>query len=170
MKLQSPKQQHGATLIVCMIILIVITFLGVGSIQDTTMEEKMAGNMKNKNMAFQAGESALRFAEDYLNTTSILPDFDGTTLGLIDQIPGNTSTPDSWSDSQWTASGAVYSATTLGVAGDARYVIEKLDSIAAKPDKEAGQAMDTDEFYRITARAVGGTSTSVVIVQSIYKR
>ncbi|MCW8887395.1 MAG: PilX N-terminal domain-containing pilus assembly protein [Motiliproteus sp.] len=172
MKIKYPQHQRGATLIVCMIILIVITFLGVGSIQDTTMEEKMAGNMKNKNMAFQAGESALRSAENILNTTAILPDFDGTTLGYIDQIPGNTATPDSWTESQWTTSGAIYSNTSasLGVASPPRYVIEKLESIAAKPDKEAGQVMDTNEFYRITARAVGGTSTSVVIVQSIYKR
>jgi len=165
------QQQRGATLIVCMIILVVITFMGVSSIQDTTMEEKMAGNMKNRNMAFQAGESALRGAENYLNTTAILPNFDGSTTGLIAQVSGNTTSPDNWSDSQWTASAAAYSGGSIGgVAATPRYVIEKLNAVVENPAKEAGQAKDTDEFYRVTARAVGGTSTSVVIVQSIYKR
>ncbi len=164
-------RERGATLIICLIILVVITFLGVGSIQDTTMEEKMAGNMKNRNMAFQAGETALRDAEDYLNTTVILPDFDGTTTGLIAQISGSTTTPNHWSSSQWGSSAMQYRGDDiLGVAEKPRYVIEKLESVAESASLEVGQAVDNDEYYRITARAVGGTTTSQVILQSIYKR
>ncbi len=167
---QLPRQQRGATLVVCMIILVVITFLGVGSIQDTTMEEKMAGNMKNRNMAFQAAESGLRDAEDYLGSTAILPSFNGTTAGLIAQVSGNDTAPDHWSDSDWTASSATYSGTIPKVASQPLYVIEKLESTEETPDLEAGQPANSNEYYKITVRAVGGTSTSVVIVQSIYKR
>ncbi|OMH28480.1 hypothetical protein BGP75_21110 [Motiliproteus sp. MSK22-1] len=151
--------------------LIVITFLGVGSIQDTTMEEKMAGNMKNRNMAFQAGESALRGAENYLLTTVTLPDFDGTTTGLIKQIPGNTTAPDKWTESQWSASAAAYSGGAIGGVSTApRYVIEKLDSTLPSPSAQAAQALESKTLYRITARATGGTDSSKVILQSIYKR
>ncbi|MEH6625108.1 MAG: PilX N-terminal domain-containing pilus assembly protein [Motiliproteus sp.] len=169
-----PRQQRGATLIVCMIILVVITFMGVGSIQDTTMEEKMAGNMKNRNMAFQAAESGLRDAEGYLSSTVVLPAFNGTTSGLIAQISGNDPSPYKWSDSDWTASSGVYPKTGGDsiplVSSQPRLVIEKLESVEATPDLEAGQPADTTEYFKITVKAVGGTSSSVVIVESIYKR
>ncbi len=168
-----PRQQHGATLVVCMIILVVITFMGIGSIQDTTMEEKMAGNMKNRNMAFQAAESGLRDAEDRLANTAILPNFDGTTTGLIAQVSGNDIAPDNWSGTDWQASGATYSLgadTIPDVADQPQYVIEKLDTIEEAPSLEAGQPGDSSEYYKITVRAVGGTSSSVVILQTIYQR
>lgn len=177
MKFNSAKySQKGATLIVCMIILVIITILGVGSIQDTTLEEKMAGNMKNRNMAFQAAETALRHAEEYLSETTILPGFDGTTTGLYAQIDTDSAKPITWSASKWLSDGVKYEAPSGhsdeigGVAIAPYYVIEKLDSTIAGVELEASEAEDNDEFYRITARAVGGTDTAVVILQSIYRR
>ncbi len=164
-------RQRGATLIICMVILLVVTVLGVGSIQDTTLQEKMAANMKNRNMAFQAAESALRGAENYLNSTAVLPDFDGTTTGLYAQIGGNDPLPDTWSDAQWVASGAVYSGGAIGGVDTApRYILEQMASTVTGASLQAGQPLSSDDFYRITVRAVGGTATARVIAQSIYKR
>jgi len=173
MKQGLKRQQRGATLIVCLIILVVITFMGVSSIQDTTMEEKMAGNMKNRNMAFQGAESALRAGEVYLDSTPILPNFNGSG-GLFSQFDGTNTPPNQWNATQWGASAAafsVYSSANLDqLASEPLVVIEKLDALTPEPSKEAGQAKDSDDYYRVTARAVGGTSTSVVILQSIYRR
>lgn len=168
--------QKGATLIVCMVILVIVTILGVGNIQNVTLEEKMAANLKNRNMAFQAAETALRHAESYLDNTAVLPSFNGSQVGLYAQYTGTSTLPPNWSELTWSASGATYSAPSGysdeigGVAEAPKYVIEKLESVAESTNIEAGQAEDNDEFYRITTRAVGGVSSAVVILQSIYKR
>lgn len=169
------RSQQGATLVICMIILVVVTILGVSNIQNVTLEEKMAANVKNRNMAFQSAETALRHAEDYLSNTAVLPAFDGSS-GRFEQFDTDSAKPINWSTTTWTSSAAKYSAPTGhqdeigGVAVAPYYVIEKLDSLVANVELESGQVADDDEFYRITARAVGGSSTAVVILQSIYRR
>ena len=56
-------KQRGAVLVVTLIFLMVITILAISSVQISTSEERMAGNMKDWNIAMQAAESALRDAE-----------------------------------------------------------------------------------------------------------
>ena len=53
------SHQRGAALVTSLMILFVLTLLGITSMQDTTLEEKMAGNMRNANIAFQKTESCL---------------------------------------------------------------------------------------------------------------
>lgn len=45
---------------ISLIMLLLLTLIGVTGSQVTGLEEKMAGNMKDRNIAFQAAESALR--------------------------------------------------------------------------------------------------------------
>ena len=58
--------QRGAVLVISLIILLVITMLAVGSMQNTLLEEKMAGNSSDRNLAFQSTESAVREAEVFV--------------------------------------------------------------------------------------------------------
>lgn len=55
--------QTGAVLPISLVMLLLLTLIGVTGSQVTGLEEKMAGNMRDKNIAFQAAESALRDAE-----------------------------------------------------------------------------------------------------------
>ena len=57
------QSQQGAALIVGLIMLLLMTILGVTSMSSSIMEEKMAGNSRDRAIAFQAAESALRAAE-----------------------------------------------------------------------------------------------------------
>ena len=56
-------KQRGATLLVALVMLIVMTLLGLASIRSTSMQEKMGANLYDRSLAFQAVESALREAE-----------------------------------------------------------------------------------------------------------
>lgn len=58
------QSQSGAVLVVSLVILLVITLLGVGSLESTTLEMKMAVNNQNRQTAFQAAEAALTVAEN----------------------------------------------------------------------------------------------------------
>jgi type IV pilus assembly protein PilX len=53
------KVQQGATLIVSLVILAVITLLGVASMRSSNLELKMAASARDRSVAFQAAESAL---------------------------------------------------------------------------------------------------------------
>ena len=55
-------RQSGAVLVVALLFLMIITMLGVTSLQSTTAEERMAGNARDQNNSLQAAEAALRDA------------------------------------------------------------------------------------------------------------
>ncbi len=57
------EQQKGATLIVAILFLLVITVLGIASWQMGSGEEKMAGFSRDRQLAYEAAEAALRDAE-----------------------------------------------------------------------------------------------------------
>ncbi len=56
---QQKYHQKGATLIVALVILAVITLLGVASMRSSTLELRMANSMRERASAFQAAEAAL---------------------------------------------------------------------------------------------------------------
>lgn len=64
--LQSVTKQRGATLIVALVILAVMTVLGVSTMKSSTLQERMANNARQKLIAESAAESALREAEEWL--------------------------------------------------------------------------------------------------------
>ena len=52
--------QNGSVLLISLVILLVLTIVGVSAMRNTTLEEKMAGNMRDKGLSFQAAEATLR--------------------------------------------------------------------------------------------------------------
>lgn len=63
--------QGGATLIVSLILLAVITILGLASIRNSSLELKMAASARDRAVAFQRAEAALTRIERSLATTPI---------------------------------------------------------------------------------------------------
>jgi len=64
------RKQKGSSLIVCMVFLLLLTILGVSSMQSATMQEKMAGNAIEENRAFQLAEAGLRAGEANVQANS----------------------------------------------------------------------------------------------------
>jgi Tfp pilus assembly protein PilX len=58
-----PASNRGAALVIGLIVLLVLTLLGLASMQSTSLQERMAGNFDQRHQAFQLAETALRFAE-----------------------------------------------------------------------------------------------------------
>jgi len=63
-----PTRQHGAVLVIGLLILLVLTLLGVTSMSTSTMEERMSSNSMNANFAFQMAETAVTSAMKNLTT------------------------------------------------------------------------------------------------------
>lgn len=56
----SKHQQQGAVLVVSLLILMVLTLIGISSMNGSIMEEKMASNAQSATTTFQQAESAVR--------------------------------------------------------------------------------------------------------------
>jgi type IV pilus assembly protein PilX len=160
--------QSGAVLPISLIMVLLLTMIGVTGMQTTSLEEKMAGNMRDKNLAFQAAESALKEAEASL-TTGLLTSFTAAgTNGYYNQTPtANISDAELIKDSFWTSNPVVTSDlldTELGatIAAAPRYIIQDLGCVPLGP-------CPGPRIYRITARATGGNNTTVVILQSVFQ-
>lgn len=154
----SPGHQTGAVLIVSLIMLLLLTVIGTASMQSTSLEEKMAGNMRNKSLAFQNAEAALRAAELLIPTLN--QDSFNNTNGLYTETGTPPGSDDNWANFSTRSHNAA-----AGQASSAPlYVIQRiLDN--GRLDLNA----DVSNLYRITARGVGGTDTAVVVVQSIFR-
>lgn len=166
-----PQRQTGAALVVGLVLLLIMTVLGVSSIRTATLQERMAGNLRDNNLAFQAAEAALREGEELLGQAA-LPLFDGSN-GLL-QRQDDSGQPQYWSSSyNWSANSRVATRVTPAdhdVAESPRYVIEELPPVPAPGDSVRFGALPEVGFYRVTARGVGGSAEAVSIIQSTYRR
>ncbi len=60
--IKTRQRQHGAVLVISLLILLVLTLVGVSSLDGSIMEEKMASNSQIATTTFQQAESAIREA------------------------------------------------------------------------------------------------------------
>lgn len=180
---QAPTKQGGATLIVALMFLVMLTIIGVSSISTTTLEEKMAGNLRDQQIAFQAAESALRDAEIDLETgIGGTGNRDPLTIGggfgtacsgaftagscidsaYVSQTVGATW---NWTDANKTVQYGAYTgaAPLPGVSAQPRYVIEYLS------EKDDTSTTPTTRHFRITARGWGANASTTATLQTVYR-
>lgn len=62
-RLPVSRRQHGATLIIVLILLLAMTLLALASMRGTLLEERMSANQRDRSLSFQAVEAALREGE-----------------------------------------------------------------------------------------------------------
>lgn len=175
--LHRARHEQGFILITGLIFLLVLAMLGISAMSINTMEERMAGNSRDLNLAFQAAESGLRDAElDILNNISPASGFDAAcTNGLCMPPSSSTSLAQSidWDDASVTREYGAYSgAAPLDmVSAQPRYIIEVLPALPAEPGQSIATGIKPTSggvAYRISALGVGGRAESRVILQSLY--
>jgi hypothetical protein len=59
------SRQHGAVLIVSLMLLIILTMLGISTMESTKLQTRMAANMAEYNYAFQVGEVGIEIPRNY---------------------------------------------------------------------------------------------------------
>lgn len=170
----APQKQQGAVLIVSLVILLVITMLAVGSMQSTVLEEKMAGNSSDRNLAFQSTESAVREAELFIENIVSLGGFDGSA-GLHGRTQAEPSHYDSttWSD----ATKHVVAATDFGSYASPRYYVKHFTTVIGTEGSlnmsGYGDNKGTGDvtIFKITARGTGTSADSAeVMLRTQYGR
>lgn len=187
------QKESGAILIVSVILLVVLTLLAIAGLRSATLQERMAGNARDRAIAFQAAESALMGAEKLIGAG--LPAANGTvtaakacTKGVFrldaDGVPYFASkdltftggavkwdggNPDFWNDWPWETANCYYQDNVTYVAdadlGKAGKPIEKPRYVIEEIPKDNGNI----QMYRVTAHGFGSSKNAVVILQATYK-
>jgi type IV pilus assembly protein PilX len=172
--------QRGFILIVALIMVLLMTIIGLAAIRGSNLQELMAGNMRDRNLAFQAAEAGLRAGEYEIRPElATLPNFDVDRGFFSDLNMPTESSPLFWDKDDWDER-SFLTTMSLQLASDSqpRYVVEKLVvpiTIAAAADGSAIDVASLDsfeapEFFRVTSKGIGGTTDTDVLVQSVYKR
>lgn len=171
------RSARGAVLILCLVFLTVLTLMAMSGMDTSVTEERMAGNMQDYNQAFEAAEVAMESAEAWLGAQLDLPT--ANSAGTADVWSQNGPDPDSdavswWAerDAPWWTANAESSAGLQQVAQQPQYVIEEyfVSSDGQNLVQGTGELPATRVLHRITARGVGGSGTSEVMLQSTYIR
>jgi len=163
------SRQSGTVLIVGLIILVIITMLGLTSMQTTTQQERMAGNLGDRNAAIQFAEGALREGEDEL--TRALANYEADeSIGRFDVVTG-TYAPDPLTDnwSEHFKSATAVSMTSLNVQVTPRYRIDRQPSISFSASIEAGVKKDL-EVFEVTSFSTTVRNDTVVVLQTTFTR
>lgn len=161
------RRQTGMALITGLIFMVVLTLLALAAMRTTTLEERMSGNARDRDMAFQAAEAALRAGEQVISGAT-LPTFAFGTANTP-RIPAGTLTT-YWQDTHdWAQSNAAWQ--PAGTSAAPRFVIEEMGASAGGGGGGLGVGALNDEgVYRVTARGVGSSANTVVILQAVYQR
>ena len=177
-------RQKGVVLVIGLVFLLIMTIIGVSAIRSTTLDEKIAGNARDRSLAFQAAEAALRDAErDIWNSrpsharhihglTHFTTDCGDSTAadtddGLCYNGPGGYPNP-VWSIEDMAQPPSVPYGRFTGesaipdVAAQPRYLIEGFKQTL--PGNLGGSF-----YYRITVRAQGARPETVVMLQTFFK-
>lgn len=161
------NKQHGATLIIVLVFLTALTLLGATAAQNSSLEERMASNTNNRDIAFQAAEAALKYVQLNLSTGANIrtQDYSGSTAGYRTYDPLIADNATYWGTTFiWSGTTARTLADAIdGVASQPLYVVEKMPSYTTTV-----APITTTEFYRVTARGVGADANAVVILQAAY--
>jgi len=172
------SHQSGAILVVSLLLLLVLTILGITAMQTTSMEERMAGNTRNINLAFQGAEAGLRDAEDRIRVMVARPDAYSTVppAGGVWQrnvIDGMVATPIRDRDKAWwVANGQEYGAAGQQVSDVTEDPLEVTEELGFIPDSlTTGHGPpEGRDFYRVTAHSFGGNETARAVLESTYTR
>ncbi len=170
-------RQSGVVLVFCLVMLLLLTMLGLSGVQSTSMQQRMARNARDVNMAFQATEAAIRDAEQFLDTVNGIGPFQAANANANGLYVGAASNQvDNWDiPGLWSSANVIVAPTAIaGVAAQPQYIIEYVRTVTSDPDTlnidNIGQ--DTGgglvDIYRVTAQGTGGSATSRVMIQSTY--
>ena len=182
-----PRQCHreqGSALITGIVLLMILTLLALSSLSSGMVEEKLAANERDRQVAFQAAEAMLREAESSLFdfapfdpfdpnrfTDTCLPTEGEKTGGLCTApLPGK---PPRWQTLDWTsnrhartfANPASHLHDQLGaLPAQPRYIVE----IVSAPYQAHAAVPCEPGVAHITARGEG-RHHAIVLLQSSYR-
>jgi type IV pilus assembly protein PilX len=165
-------KQSGAILFTSLIFLLVLSMLVLAALRTGTLEERMAANARNRQVALQAAEAVLRNAEVTLFTGTAFtsnfdsyPDSTGNLSNGFYMAP-SSATPLKWKSVDWSdASKTLTNGAALGgVDTQPRYIVE----IITRPTRPNSTVPCSKGLLAVTARGLGRDAADV-FVHAMYR-
>ncbi|WP_052064110.1 pilus assembly PilX family protein [Acidihalobacter prosperus] len=163
-------RERGFALVVSLLILVILTLLGVSMFGNVGLQERMAGNTREKNRAFAAAQTALQYAQWWLTQGA------NATQGVVcnnapspsapirvcsNQLSSATTVPWTTASTYQPQSGVMTFSSSGGV--------NTYNSAPQFYIQYIGPGIGTGgSLYRITAWGSGGNANAVAVVQSVY--
>ncbi len=195
--LRAARAQRGVALVSALLLLIIITILALSMFRSFPTQEKIAGNVREKERAFHAANSALQYAEYWLMAANNIANGDivcGAQATLLNgnllegQIcsnqlytfpPAAAGLVPSVSTVPWTVGGAPIgiqytpNGMTVAGAGVPLATANNDTTYVSAPVyyiADLGAAGDGQgEAYQIDAYAYAGSTSTVAVVESVYE-
>lgn len=168
------RRQNGAILVVSLLLLLVLTVLALTASQSTRMQERMAGNARDLDLSFQAGEAGLRGAETRIdeevatkgsavNACSDRDSCDTEARENTGALDFAAQTP-AW----WVTNARALEQTLAEISADPYFITEVRADVPDTLTMGAAAPKSGTMYYVSKSRAQGATSTAVTIVESTY--
>jgi type IV pilus assembly protein PilX len=179
--------QRGVVLVTSLLLLLVVTIMALSMFRSSGMQEKVAGNMREKQRALQAAVSAETFAEQWLiSNVGTSPPAVCNSL-MIAPLQGQICSNQLWlslpagltvANVPWVVNGitnvgVTYTPTGMTVAA-VNQSAPSSNSYAVAPTfyiSDGGLSIDPNvpgEVYQIDAVGYGGNGNTAAVVESTY--
>lgn len=174
-KFYNIKRNHGSVLILSLMILVVLTIIGVSSMSSSGLQGRMAGNFRDREIAFQAAESALAYAESFAKDNNITPGLFNGSNGYYAEGNG-PKTSNAYTSTWWTAAKSQsYPGNISQVNTQPRFTIEYTGDIGEEEGTSGviigygtTQGGGAISGFTITARGTGLSDNTQVVLQTHY--
>ena len=169
------QREAGAVLIVGLIMVLLTSIIALSAIRSSNLQEAMAGNMRDRNIAFQAAESALVVGESQVDVYSPGIICTGQSTCHLRNTQPYQPPQDSviyLDDNEFDLLARESGLELAGVSAAPNYMIEELTLFTPNDggSLEKGSGITNLVPYRITAKGKGLGADTTVIVQSTYNR
>src|SRR6185437_1918951 len=153
--------QRGVALVTALILLVVITLVGLAAVRGTVMQQKMAANFSDRQIAFQVGEAGLRQA--HIVVQALQPSLPPSRPTLPATIRDCSPKAATVIECMGNFSGPAPSVIDLGGKGRTYACTDSPTSPSKNP---------CADFYRITVRSgpAAGGDRATVVLQSVFRR
>jgi type IV pilus assembly protein PilX len=150
-------REGGASLIVALIFLIVLAMLGVTVAGVSGLEERMASGTRDRDLALQAAEAALRDAETRLKVDI----FRAGPFPKFEPLRANSA--EFWEEcfKKKTTPCTAPTPPTVDLPTGAGRLLEQPQFVIEQKDP-----VGTTQIFLVTARAVGGSADAIVVLQA----
>ncbi len=181
------REQRGVALVIALILLVVITLVGLAAVSGTIMQNKMAANLYDREVAFQSSEAALRAAHEL-----VVANPEAAYIHDCSVASGNLCLPDPFTDTNFPSTSIqnVQSGTGPGqfspsaiATGQPQFAIEYLGEYTDPNESGLNRTANANQYggggiikkykyFLITARSgdpATVNSRAVVTLQSVVK-
>ncbi len=162
-----PRRERGAILVSALLMLLVLTVIGVSVMQITRMQERMAGNTRDLNLAFQGAEAGLRDAEQTLwGAAVVIPCNTPDCVRPRGVLPVLNNQTQAWWDAQSQEYGDDGDQDIEELAVDPQFVVEELAFVGPLVVDDPGGRM----FYQVTSRSTGASGDTNTVLQTTFAK